>query len=150
MTEERREPRAVGTGMRTAVWTVLVIGAAMMGAVLATCVGRVLAPDEPEEPDTVTVVRPTPNVVVAMRDLARLESAEYHMERVVDLRDRQTRLFGMVEAEDAILLVAAGDVIAGVDFTAMRDGDVVVEPELSRATLTLPPEREFWSRWFAV
>jgi hypothetical protein len=139
VTEEQNAPRPVGAHLRTAVWLVLVGGAVLFGALLATCVGHVLSPEEEEEPDTVTVVRPTPNVVVAMRDLARLESAEYHMERVVDLRDRQTRLFGMVESEDAILLVAAGDVIAGVDFTGMRDGDVVVEPELSRATITLPP-----------
>ncbi len=72
-------------------------------------------------------VRDTPAVVTGLRDLARLETASAHVERVIDIRDRQSRLFGAVEAEDAILLVAAGDVVAGVDLTTLTDGDIVVE-----------------------
>ncbi|MBW2461375.1 MAG: DUF4230 domain-containing protein [Deltaproteobacteria bacterium] len=133
-------PRPVGPSLRTAVWIMLVIGAAMMSAALATCVVRLSAEtEESPEPQTVTVVRPTADVVVAMRDLARLESAVFHMERIVDLKDQQSRMFGLVDAEDAILLVAAGEVTAGIDLTAMTDGDVVVDPESMTATLTLPP-----------
>lgn len=60
------------------------------------------------------------------------------MERVVDLREKRTRLFGLVEAEDAVLLVAAGDVIAGVDLSTLRPEDVTVDPEQQRATIILP------------
>jgi hypothetical protein len=138
MSDARELPdRPVKGPLRVAVWGMLMIGVAMISATLATCATRLTA--EEETPDTVTIVRPTPNVVVAMRDLARLESAQFHMERIVDLRDRQSRLFGLVEAEDAILLVAAGDVTAGVDLTQMSDGAVIVDPELGRATITLPP-----------
>ncbi len=138
MTPEVPSPRPVKAPLRAAVWLMLVVGAAVISAAGATCVAR-MSDEEPEEPEVVTIVQPTADVVVAMRDLARLESAEYHMERIINLRDRQSRLFGLVEAEDAILLVAAGDVTAGVDLTQMSDGDVVVNPELGRATLTLPP-----------
>jgi len=131
------EETQVKTPLRAAVWIMLIVGAAMISALLVTCAHR-LSEEEEEPAETVTVVRPTPDVVVAMRDLARLESASYHMERIVDLRDQQSRFFGLVDAEDAILLVAAGDVTAGVDLTEMADGDVVVEPELGRATITLP------------
>ena len=56
------------------------------------------------------VVTPSPNLVVSVRELHRLEGASFHMERVIELDDRQSRLFGLIDAKDAILLVAAGDV----------------------------------------
>ena len=65
-------PRPVGPSLRTAVWIMLVVGAAMMSAALATCVVRLTAEtEELPEPETVTVVRPTADVVVAMRDLVK-------------------------------------------------------------------------------
>jgi hypothetical protein len=80
----------------------------------------------------------TATVLVAVRGLARLESVEYHMERVVDLKQRQDRLFGLLHADDAILMVAAGDVVAGVDLAKLRDGDVTVEPRARRVQLRVP------------
>ncbi len=96
-------------------------------------------PPAPPPPENVTVVRPTPDVIVAVRDLARLEGAEYHMERVIDLRDAQTHFFGLIHSDDAILLIAAGDVTAGVDLAGLRDGDVVVDTQKLEATIVLPP-----------
>jgi hypothetical protein len=81
----------------------------------------------------------TATVVVAIRNLARLESVSFHMERVIDLKDRQSHIFGLLQADDAILLVASGDVIAGIDLAKLRDGDVTIEPTARRAHLTLPP-----------
>ncbi|MEM9191468.1 MAG: DUF4230 domain-containing protein [Myxococcota bacterium] len=97
----------------------------------------------PEPTRTTTVVRPTPQVLVAVRDLAELRTAEFHMERVIDLRDRQEHLFGLVQADDAILLVAAGDVSAGVDLRQLEAGDVEVDPEAGRAVLRLPAPEIF-------
>lgn len=120
--------------------------------VLASCVGAAGAtwyftPEEPEpEPEEVVEVRPTPSVVVAVRDLARLEGASMRVERVVEITSRQRRLFGLVEAEDAILLVAAGDIVAGVDLSRLEDGDVVIEPEAGRATIYLPEAEIFSAR----
>jgi hypothetical protein len=81
----------------------------------------------------------TATVIVAIRNLARLESVSFHVERVIDLKDRQSHLFGLLEVDDAILLVASGDVSAGVDLAKMRDGDITIEPTTRRAHLTLPP-----------
>ena len=127
-------------GVRWATAVLLLCMAAFLGTSLVTCAYHMAAGgDDDDDEGTVTVVRPTPDVIVAVKDLARLESAQYHVERVIDLRDRQQRLFGLIEAEDAILLVAAGEVTAGVDLTKLADGDVVVDPEAGTAEIVLPP-----------
>lgn len=120
----------------------LVLPAALALAVLGLLAGdlaiRTATRPEPPPPPVVTVVQPTPDVIVAIRDLARLQTAEYHVERVIDLKDRQQRLFGLIESEDAILLVAAGDVTAGIDLATMEAADVQVDPGAGTAVLTLP------------
>lgn len=110
---------------------------AFLGAGAATCAYHTLTPS-PRSEASATVVRGTSTIVLAIRDLATLETSSYHMERVIDLRDRQSRMFGLVESEDAILLVAVGDVVAGVDLTTMRDGDVSFDPDKRVAYITLP------------
>lgn len=128
--------------MRALGW-LFVFGLIAGGVLVGALAYRMLAPTpEPIE----TIVRESPDVVRAVQDLARLESARMHMERVVDLRDRGSSLFGLVETEDAILLVAAADVSAGVDLTRMRDGDVIIEPDIHRATIVLPPPEIFDAR----
>jgi hypothetical protein len=92
----------------------------------------------PPMTSAVTVVRPTPDVLLAVRDLARLESASFHMERVIDLSDKQSKLWGMVNTEDAILLVAVAEVTAGVDLQKLTAADVVVDPARRTAKIELP------------
>ncbi len=118
---------------------VLVLVVACLGGAAASWIASLFKSEE--EPAERVVIRPTADVVVAVRDLARLESASYHVERVIDLSARQRRMFGLVEAQDTILLVAAADVVAGVDLMEMQDGDVVVDAETRRVTITLPPPR---------
>jgi hypothetical protein len=91
-------------------------------------------------------IRGGPDVVVAVRDLARLESAQFHMERVIELTRTEQRLFGLVDAEDSILLVAAADVTAGVDLAELREGDVRVDPDARTARITLPAPRVLSTR----
>jgi len=83
-------------------------------------------------------VRPTPDVLVAVRDLARLESASFHMERVIDLSDKQSKLWGMLNTEDAILLVAVAEVTGGIDLQKLAAADVVVDPVARSARINLP------------
>lgn len=128
-------------------WILLLLGPILVGVLLlGALLYRAPPLTLPPASTTVTVVRPSPSVLVAVRDLARLETAEFHLERVVDLRDKQSRLFGLVEAEDALLLVAAGDVIAGVDLAALRPEDVVTDVEQKRANLVLPKPTVFVTR----
>lgn len=94
---------------------------------------------EAPPPTSETIVRNTPSVVVALRDLARLEGTVFHIERVIDLKEKQSRFYGLVEAEDAILLVASGDVVAGVDLAKLREADISADPETGAARVVLPP-----------
>lgn len=145
---EQAEPspsRVTGPALRYGAIGLLVLVGGCLGGVLVRWVAMALSPDEPP-PAEVIEVRPTPNVIVAVRDLARLESASYHVERVIDLESRQRRVFGLVEAEDSILLVAAADVVAGVDLSQLRDTDVVIDATGRNATITLPPVEIFSAR----
>jgi hypothetical protein len=117
-----------------------------IAALLVVLLRRLDAPLLPPSSTTVTVVQPTPNVVVAIRDLARLESTTFHMERVVDLSDEQTHLFGLVAASDAILLVAVGDVVAGVDLEKLGESDVSADWTSRSAKVTLPAPEVFATR----
>lgn len=124
------------SGVRWVTAILVLAAAAFVATSIVTCAFHLAEGDD--TPSTTTVVRPTPQVVVAVRDLARLESAEYHMERVIDLKDQQRHVFGLIESEDAILLIASGEVSAGVDLTRMQDGDVVVDPDARTARIVLP------------
>jgi hypothetical protein len=92
----------------------------------------------PPMTSSVAVVRATPDVLVAVRDLARLESASFHMERVIDLSDKQSKLWGLISTEDAILLVAVAEVTAGIDLAKLTAADVVVDPARRSARINLP------------
>ncbi|HMJ51458.1 MAG TPA: DUF4230 domain-containing protein [Polyangiaceae bacterium] len=85
------------------------------------------------------VVRPTGTILMAVKDLARLETNELHLEKVIDLTDKQSRFFGLIDTADAILLIAAGDVTVGIDLTKLGANDVAIDREAGTARLTLPP-----------
>jgi hypothetical protein len=121
-----------------------VLGAGVLAIVFA--VRSFTPPSLPVIPplsSSVTVVHPTPNVLLAVKDLARLESASFHMERVIDLSDKQSMLFGLVRSEDAILLVAVADVSAGVDLQQLKADDIVTDAPQKRVTITLPAPEVF-------
>src|SRR5882724_8889606 len=82
--------------------------------------------------------RSTRTILMAVRDVARLETNELHMEKVIDLTDRQSRFFGLVATTDAILLVAAGDVTVGVDLSRLTEHDLEVDRATHEVRLTLP------------
>jgi Protein of unknown function (DUF4230) len=79
-----------------------------------------------------------PAVVTAIRDMARLDATSFHIEKVVEVSEAQSQLWGLVEAKDALLLVAVGDVVAGVDLAALRDADVTVDAPSHTVHLRLP------------
>lgn len=90
--------------------------------------------------------QPLPDVITEVRELSRLEGVSYHVERVVDLKDKQQALFGLVTSEDAILLVASGDVTAGVDLAQLKPADVSVSADRRSVTIHLPPAEVFSAR----
>jgi hypothetical protein len=92
-----------------------------------------------------TTVRATPGVVSAIRDLSRLDTTSFHIEKVIEARDEQSRLWGLLQPKDAILLVAVGDVVAGVDLSRLREEDVRIDPDTHGVHLRLPPPEVFSS-----
>jgi hypothetical protein len=121
------------------VWVLPVLLVIFLGGVAALVFGGLawLRP-APAAPASVITVRATPAVLVAVRDLARLETAEVHVEKVIDLTDQQSRLFGLVDATDAILLVAVGHATLGVDLSKLTDADVGMNADGKVAHLRLP------------
>jgi len=129
---ERRSPWLYVAGVA------LVAGGILVG-VLGTWRFTPKFPSVPPLSSSVTVVRPTASVLGKIQDMKRLETVSFHMERVIDLTEKQSQLFGLIETEDAILLVAAADVRAGVDLAKLGPADVVADIERRTAKITLPP-----------
>lgn len=77
-------------------------------------------------------------VVKSLHDIARLETTSLHVEKVIDVRDHQKRLYGLVESEDSLLFIATGEVVVGVDLKRLRDEDARFDDKTKTAYLTLP------------
>lgn len=88
-------------------------------------------------------VKPSPTLLLSVQSLTRLETTQLHFEKVIDLTDKQSRFFGMIDATDALLLVATGDVTVGVDLSKVTDADVHLDPQTGMATMTLPSPEIF-------
>ena len=119
----------------------MVLAAAFSGLVAAGGVTAYWLLRESREPPPppVEVVRGTSSVVTSMRELQVLQTTSFHLERVIDLKERQNHLFGMLKSEDAILLVAAADVTAGVDLSGMTEDDIQVDEARRSVRIVLPP-----------
>jgi hypothetical protein len=115
----------------------VLVGGAIIASVAAAAflVGRAEAPSSPSPR---VDLRATPGVITAIHDVARLETTEFHVEKVVEVRDSQSRLWGLVNAKDALLLIAVGDVVAGVDLTKVRSEDVRVDAVARTVSVRLP------------
>lgn len=102
--------------------------AADAGSAVATSVAVILPPTP----------TPLPNgeaVVVAIRSVARLESAEFVIEKVI-IKEQGQGALGVLFG-DRVIFVAHGAVIAGVDLGKMAIGDVEVLPT-GKAYVVLP------------
>ncbi len=78
------------------------------------------------------------DVVRELRALARLETAALHVEKVIDVRDHQKRLGGLVDANDALLFVASGEVVLGIDFGKLAEADVKLDAAKGTVDIMLP------------
>lgn len=137
------DPYARGPARGVKRWQVMAV---LAGAILAIAgaIGLGVASWTPPPATTsVITVHSTPNVLVAVRDMARLETAEVHVEKVIDLTDTQSHMFGLVQATDAILLVAVGQATLGVDLSKLTEADISMDPTSKVATLRLPAPEVF-------
>jgi hypothetical protein len=67
----------------------------------------------------------SPTVVEKIRQLSRLETVEYSLDKIVE-GERQSAYLPDFLAGEKLLLVAHGEVIAGIDLGQLKAGDVVV------------------------
>lgn len=115
-------------------------------AVTAIGVGY-LREQKPPVESVVKVEHEGPTVIRDLRALARLETTAMHVEKIIDVKDHQTRLHGMVDAEDSLLFVATGEVILGVDLARLEDADVRFDAATKTAYVTLPPPEVLSTRF---
>lgn len=100
---------------------------------VGTQVAQVLRPTPTIRPDPVAIVR-------EVRALARLETIQYTIERVITAETGQGP-FGFLFG-DRLLLVAHGTVIAGVDLSRLQPDDIKFD-DAGRVYVTLPPPEIF-------
>ncbi|NJM07916.1 DUF4230 domain-containing protein [Candidatus Gracilibacteria bacterium] len=133
----------------------LVLGAlvalAMIGFFLNRAAGSIGEAVDSAVPDVAQVLA-TPTVeiisgaavVQRIQQLNRLETTSYTVERVIDVsQGSNIPVVGDWLAGDALLLIAHGDVIAGVDLQELDAGDVNVSPDGAQLTVYLPPVQIF-------
>ena len=101
----------------------------------------------PKPPSEVRVEHPTPTMLKELRDLARLETLSLHVEKVVDVKDHQTRLYGLIDANDSLLFVATGEVVMGVDLAKLGDGDARYDEAMRTAYIHLPAPEVLTTRF---
>ena len=100
---------------------------------LGTQVSRLLNPTPTIIPNPVTIVR-------EVRTLARLETIHYSVEKIIMAETRQGP-FGFLFG-DRLLLVAHGDVIAGVDLDKIEEDDLWID-DMGRVYIVLPEPEVF-------
>jgi hypothetical protein len=121
---------------------VFVVAAIALLAGAAVMVVRAIKPVPAQKIE----IQGAPDVVLAMRDLSKLETESYHLEKVVQISDKQEAAFGLLEAEDALLLVAVGDVVAGIDFGKLESTAIKSDWAKRSVSIVLPAPEVFSSK----
>lgn len=123
-----------------ALWVVVgaLFGIAIAALIVLALGGRALVNAFTGHGDTVTVS----SVVRSIQQLQRLESVQYTIDQVVT--DEHEGMLRQPFAGDKILLIAHGDVIAGIDLAGLSGGAVSVHG--SSVRIRLPAPRIFSTR----
>ena len=79
----------------------------------------------------------SPSVVEKIRQLSRLETVDYSIDKIVE-GDKQNPYLPNFLVGDKLLLVAHGEVIAGVDMGLLKPGDVSVNGDAINVKLPTP------------
>lgn len=84
-----------------------------------------------------------PTVVNKIQQLQRLETVVYTMDKVVS-GEKENAILPNFLAGDRLLMVVHGEVVAGVDFSGLKSGEVAVEGK--KVVLRLPSAQVFSTR----
>lgn len=99
------------------------------------------------DPQTTVVFKDTgPTVVKGIRGLSKLETAALRVEKVIDVRDKQS-FHGLVDANDSLVFVARGEVTLGVDLSRLAVDDTKFDEQTKTAYVTLPAPEILSSRF---
>src|SRR6476469_10969240 len=107
-------------------------GPALLSHVWSAVTGRTLSIDVSQ-----------PTVVDRIQQLRRLETVVYTMDKVVS-GAKENPIFPDFLAGDRLLLLVHGEVVAGIDFSTLKPGDVQVEGK--QVHIHLPPAQVFSTR----
>lgn len=142
------DPRSNEPVNRTRTIVTLVLGIAL-GALSLMVIARQAAPSFWNgwagrmlgRGTTIDVSQPT--VVNKIQQLQRLETVVYTMDKVVS-GQKENAILPDFLAGDRLLMVVHGEVVAGVDFSGLKSGDVAVEEK--NVVLRLPSAQVFSTR----
>jgi hypothetical protein len=107
-------------------------GPALLSHIWSAVTGRTLSIDVSQ-----------PTVVNRIQQLQRLETVVYTMDKVVS-GAKENPIFPDFLAGDRLLLLVHGEVVAGIDFSGLKPGDVKVEGK--QILLHLPAAQVFSTR----
>jgi Protein of unknown function (DUF4230) len=89
-----------------------------------------------------TTLRDRGGTITQIRSLNRLETQSFSVERVVEAKVERGNPLDLLLG-DRLLLIASGEVIAGVDLSKLKDSDVTISQDGKSITLRLPPSEIF-------
>jgi len=89
-----------------------------------------------------TTIRDRGGTILQIRGLNRLETQSFSVERVVEAKVERGNPLDLVLG-DRLLLIASGEVVAGVDLSKLKDSDVTISQDGKSVTLKLPPSEIF-------
>lgn len=121
----------------------------LLGVLALTMIGRHGAPSSWNRWTARLLGRSTeidvsqPTVVNKIQQLQRLETVVYTMDKVVS-GEKENPFLPNFLAGDRLLMVVHGEVVAGVDFSGLKSGDVAIEER--RVVLRLPSAQVFSTR----
>ena len=107
-------------------------GPALLGQVWSKLTGRTLSIDLSQ-----------PTVVDRIQKLQRLETVVYTMDKVVS-GAKENPIFPDFLAGDRLLMLVHGEVVAGIDFSSLKPGDVQVQGK--QVHIHLPAAQVFGTR----
>jgi len=98
-------------------------------------------------PTNTPTTTPTATPIAVLNKVAalgRLETTEFAMQTVIDLADDPDNLWENIFGADSIVLVAEGEVVAGIDLSKIGEGDIKVEG--TNIIIVLPETEILYSR----
>lgn len=108
-------------------------------------IGRIFQPPDlrPIIATPTPVVLSSAAVVQRIQAISRLETASYTVQTVIEVSQSQGNPIFDFFAGDALLLIARGTVVAGVDLSTVGVDDVSLSPDGRTVTVRLPPAEIF-------